>query len=115
MGVTKRRKDWGREKLGNSRRKHMVAEPSRAEIPIREQCCTSWEAVKVTSGLRLSVAASPLFYCVLCREFKGINSIFQTQIRLWDGFLPFLDLFESRNQVPMHSTPAGVWVQPVVL
>lgn len=32
---------------------------------------------KVTSGLRLSIASSPLFYCVIRREFKGINSIFQ--------------------------------------
>lgn len=43
---------------------------------------------KVTSGLRLSIAASPLFYCVLCREFKGINSVFQLSLVSGMAFFP---------------------------
>ena len=61
----------------------------------------------MTSGLRLSSAASPLFYCVLCREFKGINSIFQPSPVSGMAFFPSSFIRAKKSSIDALHTCQG--------
>lgn len=63
---------------------------------------------KVTSGLCLSIASSPLFYCVFRRQFKGINSIFQAGFASGMVFCSAGFIGGKKSSVDALSTCQGV-------